>query len=757
MKKRWILTAAVLLLVCGTVHAAFTYSAANFRWNTINLLKENGDLDNWANEIEDYLDGTSPLPAPDKIHLTEISAPSGNPATNTGWLYAKDDGGGTTVLYFEDSAGTVTSCIAGAGTPAGSDTQMQYNNNGAFGAISGFVWDDTYVRVNDDQRFAFGTDPNWTIEYDEAVDDQLLFLTANTTCTATTDPMFEIIVGASPTADQQVFGVAKGTQSSNTALFTVDEDGDGVFAGSLTLGSTLYQTAVVAAASGNQNLTIDAAGNGTITLAATSTGKIVHTTNTELDADVDLGDSTADSISVNGLIVTNVTLDDGTTDSPTLTLQDATNETVTIVKSDGDDVLVTLAAGEDFEIVTGNLAVGNGSPGSAAMDGEDFYVNGDAEIDGSVYLDGNVTLSGASNVLRTNEAITFTHTANGAADDLTISQAGNADASLILQSAGSGTDALSLSTVTNSGDIKINSHDKIDMDATGTFALNVAGDTLLIQVDSDGAADDLSLVVDGDDDSSIILNSDGTGADAVRLYASNAAGGIDVDCGTNGYNMTTTGTATISASDDITIQVTSGGAGEDLLITQVGENDSSVVITAGGNGSDALALQVTEGTLDIDANDVTIDVNDDYALTVGDDVTYTITGDWTWAVTGAINVGGSPLTNVYRTIDDSNQVLTATLSGQVCTNQGDADNNIWTLPTAAAGLTFTFIDVESGAAADIYIKAAAGDTINGGNAAEYYACKTDSHPQSVTLIAVNETEWYSAEEVGTWVADDTPD
>jgi len=38
--------------------------------------------------------------------------------------------------------------------------------------------------------------------------------------------MFEILVGTTPTANQEVFGVAKGTQASNTPLFTIDEDGD---------------------------------------------------------------------------------------------------------------------------------------------------------------------------------------------------------------------------------------------------------------------------------------------------------------------------------------------------------------------------------------------------------------------------------------------------------------------------------------------------------------------------------------------------
>lgn len=118
-------------------------------------------------------------------------------------------------------------------TPGGSTTQIQYNNAGAFGGIAGFTWDATNIVVADDINFAFGTAADWLIQYDEGVDDQLLFITANTAAIATTDPMFEILVGATPTADQQVFGVAKGTQASNTAIFTLDEDGDGVFTGVL--------------------------------------------------------------------------------------------------------------------------------------------------------------------------------------------------------------------------------------------------------------------------------------------------------------------------------------------------------------------------------------------------------------------------------------------------------------------------------------------------------------------------------------------
>lgn len=87
--------------------------------------------------------------------------------------------------------------------------------------------------VQDDIDFNFGNDADWGIQYDEGVDNQLIFETTNTSAIAITDPMFEILVGTTPTADQQVFGVAKGTQASNTPLLTLDEDGDFNIAGNL--------------------------------------------------------------------------------------------------------------------------------------------------------------------------------------------------------------------------------------------------------------------------------------------------------------------------------------------------------------------------------------------------------------------------------------------------------------------------------------------------------------------------------------------
>src|SRR3990167_9422680 len=68
--------------------------------------------------------------------------------------------------------------------------------------------------IIDDEFIYLGTGSDFTMQYDEAVDDQVLFATTTTGATATTDPLFEFLVPTTPTADQQVFGVAKGSQAT---------------------------------------------------------------------------------------------------------------------------------------------------------------------------------------------------------------------------------------------------------------------------------------------------------------------------------------------------------------------------------------------------------------------------------------------------------------------------------------------------------------------------------------------------------------
>lgn len=89
-----------------------------------------------------------------------------------------------------------------------------------------------------------------------------------------------------------------------------------------------------------------------------------------------------------------VTLDDGTTASPDLTFQDATNETAVLGKVDAGNLTVTTVAGDGLQVLTGNMFVGNGTPGET-VNGEDLYVEGLSEFDGTANFDGTADFDGA--------------------------------------------------------------------------------------------------------------------------------------------------------------------------------------------------------------------------------------------------------------------------------------------------------------------------------------------------------------------------
>jgi hypothetical protein len=103
-----------------------------------------------------------------------------------------------------------------------------------------------------------------------------------------------------------------------------------------------------------------------------------------------------------------------------------------------------------------------------------------------------------------------------------------------------------------------------------------------------------------------------------------------------------------------------------------------------------------------------------------------------------------PVVAVTTTVtpDDTN-------SGTIYTNEGDADGATVFLPTAAAGLKF-ILYVQT--AQVLTVTAAAGDTIRiASNAtAEAGSITSSVVGSSVTLVAINATEWVATSSVGSW-------
>jgi hypothetical protein len=94
-------------------------------------------------------------------------------------------------------------------------------------------------------------------------------------------------------------------------------------------------------------------------------------------------------------------------------------------------------------------------------------------------------------------------------------------------------------------------------------------------------------------------------------------------------------------------------------------------------------------------------------------------------------------------------VLTAIESSKVLTNQGSTAANYHTLPSAVAGYTYTFIVQDTDG---LRITASAGDTIginSNVTAAAGYVESTQSG-NTITLTAINATEWVAGEWSGIW-------
>lgn len=130
-------------------------------------------------------------------------------------------------------------------------------------------------------------------------------------------------------------------------------------------------------------------------------------------------------------------------------------------------------------------------------------------------------------------AYTISHAASGDTQDFTISQTGANNSSIILSSAGTGTDAIALNTSAGgvlidsatTVDVQIGSTSQASFSADGTMTLK-ANNPYTITHAANSASDNLSLTQTGAFDSGLYLTSAGTSSRAITL--SSTAGGVSI-------------------------------------------------------------------------------------------------------------------------------------------------------------------------------------------------------------------------------------
>ena len=305
----------------------------------------------------------------------------------------------------------------------------------------------------------------------------------------------------------------------------------------------------------------------------------------------------------------------------------------------------------------------------------------------------------------------------------------------------------------------------IDVTATGGTVQVIASEAAANQfkVDAQGTVAGNAIVLETTSGGVQVL-ADGAGTGDITLDAEGLVSIVSAEAAANQFKVDAQGTV---AGNAIVLETTSGGV--QILADGAGTGDITLdaeglvsVVSAeaaadqfkvdaqGTVAGNAINFETTDGGILLNADGA---ANGDIGLNAEDDITITAAGDLTLAVTGTLTTGELSVFTRKITTDIDDRTLTAAESGQIFDNSADADTTVFTLPTAAAGLQFTFIDVEAAAAADLCILAAAGDKIQMGTAAEYYNCYDDTAGSSVTLVAIDATEWYVIAEKGTWTAD----
>jgi len=203
-----------------------------------------------------------------------------------------------------------------------------------------------------------------------------------------------------------------------------------------------------------------------------------------------------------------------------------------------------------------------------------------------------------------NAATASNFTVTGAAD-LTLSSVGG---SINVTGSQAAVDAVLIGATDAAGGIDVNcGTGGITIDSTGAFSIDGAAASNVsvggagidlnlesalgrVVVNGEEAADDAITVVSaaGGLDTNVALqmnlDSSQAAATAVRIFASNAAGGIDIDCGTGGCTLDSTGVVSIDSAGATNITAT--GAFDVTLSSTAG----SVIVSGGEAVADAVQI-----------------------------------------------------------------------------------------------------------------------------------------------------------------------
>lgn len=280
------------------------------------------------------------------------------------------------------------------------------------------------------------------------------------------------------------------------------------------------------------------------------------------------------------------------------------------------------------------------------------------------------------------------------------------------------------------------------LDSTGAVSIDAAAASNFTVT----GAFDLSLLSTA---GSIVMAGGEAAADAINIDASNAAGGIDVDAGTGGIAIDTTGALSLDSAAASNFTVT--GAFDLTLASSAG----SVNITAGESANDSIVIESTAGGIDILASGAAAGEDIDITAT-GSSVNITSTeaagdaivinasdaagGVDIQAGTGSINLASGQIVAVTAVNNAASPYTVLGTDYFLAVDTGAGAVTV-TLPaaTAVAGQSFVIRDMGGAAGASNITIGGGGTNLVGGGAAA--ASKTISTNYAGARVTSDGTIW----------------
>ena len=443
------------------------------------------------------------------------------------------------------------------------------------------------------------------------------------------------------------------------------------------------------------------------------------------DGEVDIATAAVDINATSTLALDNtntsngVTINTATSGSPVsighTTSETTVNDNLTVTGTTAHSAAVTVASGVKVQFVDANEYIsGNSTDLTVGSSGDiNLTASGDVNIPSGVGVtfgnDGEkIEGDGTDLAIASSGALNITGAGNSTWKTTSGSINIDSEASTVEIDGNSGVNINGNAAevdITTTGAVDINSA-AFTLDASGTLSIDITGGASNITSTTDGAGEDFTIAVAGATDSSLILSSSGTGADALQIKST--AGGIDIKStgsaagedidivAASSVNIT----STENVADSIVISSSNGGiditaagasAGEDIDITATG---SSVNVTSTENAANAIYLHANGGTSE------TIKIYSDQGTgaasvhLLSDVGGITIDGDTDHGVKINTNVSGAPITIGHST-SETTVADNLTVSGDL-TVSGSASLGTQSISSGTiARYTYTNTDHEN--------------------------------------------------------------